>query len=350
MRSSVFQNVSLFPTAIFFVAVAFGTSCEESSERPYETVHTCQVETVTRTGIVIYVKTLGYCELGKLILEQKDNDADGQSDKVIHYVNGPNESLQRVDYDDNANGQIDRRMRYTYDSRDNILEYKMDTCDDPSPDWASRCEWMIFAYDEHDNQLTVFDYSDYSGKANECVRYTYDEQNRIASREVDPFCTCIGNPEIICNDIFDEWDHRDTFYYDEIGNRVVVTVDYGMDDMIDFQITDQYDLNDDLISEQIDYDLDGSIDWQTDYTYDAAHNKLSEGTDADGDGVMDWAYVWTYNANNSMLTHTEFESDGAERRCRAWTYDENDNVLTKEVDDYCDGIDVIFSSFSYECP
>jgi hypothetical protein len=354
MRSPVFQNLSQSTLAFCFVVVAFGTSCEESQEQWYEQwyepVHTCQVETVTRAGIVIHINTLGYGENGKLILEENDYDADGQPDRVTRYVNGSDGNLLRVDYDDDGNGQIDRRMPYTYDSRGNVLEYKMDTCDDPSPGLGWLCQWKVFTYNEHNSPLTVFDYSEYSGAINECERRTYDEYNRMTIRDVDPACSCIGNPEINCNDVFDEWDRREILYYDDVDRLVVKNLDYGMDGLIDAQVTNQYDSNGDLISIQRDWDFDGSIDGRTDYTYDAAHNMLSENNDPDGDGVVDWGYAWIYDAQNNMLTYTEFESDGEERRCHAWTYDENNNVLTKVVDDYCDDIDVELSSFTYECP
>jgi hypothetical protein len=79
---------------------------------------------------------------------------------------------------------------------------------------------------------------------------------------------------------------------DEAGNVITEAYDEDEDGVVDSEIRRTWDAQNRLLSREHDHDADGDAEWRETYAYDESGNRTITARDADGDGRPD--VVWHY--------------------------------------------------------
>jgi len=180
---------------------------------------------------------------------------------------------------------------------------------------------------------------DGDGVANLTQTLTYDDEGRLETDELITYPTS-------------GWDYLNLYEYDEDGLILEVTVDYGLDGVVDdrrhythevegaiermiilvdynddatIDASEMYqdDLGERVITKINDDDYDGVDDFASYQAYDINGYTEFKEYDEDGDGEIDWTitYTYTYGSDGELLEKlTASDADSTDYERRVYNY------------------------------
>lgn len=213
--------------------------------------------------------------------------------------------------DSTGNGIIDYLWRYERDANGNILRQQRE---------RSGAETTERTYDERNNLLTErIDYGS-DGLIDYLLTYSWDANDALLRYERDNLAdgtpnyivdyerTPEGLPTVALEDSNGDGqaDKRFSYTYDEVDRTASVTIDEGIDEVIDAVLT--YTYTDPVLkigSAAYDTDNDGTPDQIDAFEHDENGRELYGAVDTDVDGTWDEERFTTYNAEGQILTYDE---------------------------------------------
>lgn len=262
-------------------------------------------------GVPDYISTYDYTEDNQIAVIYIDDNADGIYDSASYryYPDSPSRKYsgdsryfpaERIEYDYDADGNIDAISYFKYD------KYKHNT-----------------------------EYSESSGDGilNYRITREYDEMGRF---------------KLMMEDYNGDGNIDSTIKHMRTTTTSEVQFDYENDGVIDYLIFMTLDENGNELSRKIDSSNDGNWDRIETYTYDDAGHLLSHAFDAPADGTTDIMHTYTYDASGNLLSHSEEkDASGIPTYIKRYQYDEQGNKINYVDDVNGDGIDDIRCRYSH---
>ena len=257
---------------------------------------------------------------GRWARVEQDLDDDGTIDRITHYAfddGGTRRVTQReIDLDDD--GTINRTIHLNAEGRWQRLERDMD--DDGFIDRITH-----YAFDDGGNRRVTrrdFDRDD-DGNIDRTVHLNAEGRWQRLEQDLDD----------------DGFIDRITHYaFDDGGTRRVTRRDFDLND--DGTIDRTVHLNAEGRWERVDFDEDGdgNIDRSETYTYNANGRVSQTGFDDNVNGNIDRNETYTYYTNG-RVSQTGFDdnNDGTTDRTETYTYNSNGNLIRTGFDDDANG-------------
>jgi YD repeat-containing protein len=270
--------------------------------------------------------TYQYDDQGRLIREDVDTDANGQTDYSIlySYSNGQltqientrDSSIQTLSY--NQDGKITSRATQNSSapntretsvySNGELIEFSFDADDDGTPEKVTR-----YTYDTQGNQLTYSADSDGDGNIDSLVSYSYNSNNQVVTFSEDKDND--GTPNLVIAYTYDADGNRSSYNITVNNNgspeslsnfeffpggkvKTYKTLD-PQDGSLEYQETYKYNQKGQRTSYKRDLNGDGSWDKIAQYEYDENGQRISVIEDTDGNGIAD--KVWRGDFQTATL-------------------------------------------------
>ena len=267
---------------------------------------------------------------GRWTRVERDLDDDGTINRITHYAfdDGGRRRVTRRDFDRDDDGNIDRRVHLNAEGRWQRLEQDMD--DDGTIDRITH-----YAFDD--------------GGTRRVIRRDFDRDDdgiidRIAHLNAE------GRWQRVERDLDDDgFIDRITHYaFDDGGTRRVTRRDEDLDDDGNIDRTIHLNAEGRWERVELDDDDDGTIDRTVHRNTDTgAINRID--FDDDGDGTTDRSEFYTQNADgNRDRTNFDDDADGTIDRSETYTYDANGRVSQTDFDDNNDGTTDRNESYTYD--
>ena len=257
---------------------------------------------------------------GRWARVEQDLDDDGTIDRITHYAfdDGGTRRVTRREIDLDDDGTINRTIHLNAEGRWQRLERDMD--DDGTIDRITH-----YAFDDGGNRRVTrrdFDRDD-DGIIDRTVHLNAEGRWQRLEQDMDDDGTI---------------DRITHYAFDDGGRRRVTRRE---DDLNDDGIIDRtVHLNADGRWARVDFDGDGdgTIDRIHHYTFDSGGRRSRVDFDGDGDGTIDRSETYTYNANG-RVSQTGFDNNanGNIDRSETYTYNANGRVSQTDFDDNNDG-------------
>ena len=255
---------------------------------------------------------------GRWARVEQDLDDDGTIDRITHYAfdDGGTRRVTRRDFDRDDDGIIDRTVHLDAEGRWQRLEQDMD--DDGFIDRITH-----YAFDDGGRRSVTrrdFDRDD-DGTIDRTVHLNAEGRWQRLEQDLDD----------------DGFIDRITHYaFDDGGRRRVTRRDEDLDD--DGTIDRTIHLNAEGRWERVEWDDDGMADRIHHYTFDSDGRRTRIDFDDDGDGMADRIHHHTFDSGGRR-TRIDFDGDGDGRidRSESYTYNANGRVSQTDFDDNNDG-------------
>ena len=284
---------------------------------------------------------------GRWARVERDLDDDGTIDRITHFAfdDGGTRRVTRREIDLDDDGTINRTVHLNAEGRWERLEQDLD--DDGTIDRITH-----YAFDDDGTRrLTRRDFDrDDDGTIDRIAHLNAEGRWERVERDLDDDGTI---------------DRITHYAFDDGGTRRVTRRDFDLDDdgTIDRTIhlnaegrweRVEWDDDDDGMADRIhhytfdsdgrrtridfDDDGDGTTDRSEFYTQNADGNRDRTNFDDDADGTIDRSETYTYNANG-RVSQTDFDdnNDGTTDRNEIYTYDVNGRLIQTDFDDNNDG-------------
>ena len=267
---------------------------------------------------------------GRWTRVERDLDDDGTINRITHYAfdDGGRRRVTRRDFDRDDDGNIDRRVHLNAEGRWQRLEQDMD--DDGTIDRITH-----YAFDDGGNRRVIrrdFDRDD-DGIIDRIAHLNAEGRWQRVERDLDD----------------DGFIDRITHYaFDDGGTRRVTRRDEDLDDDGNIDRTIHLNAEGRWERVELDDDDDGTIDRTVHRNTDTgAINRID--FDDDGDGTTDRSEFYTQNADgNRDRTNFDDDADGTIDRSETYTYDANGRVSQTGFDDNNDGTTDRNESYTYD--
>ena len=257
---------------------------------------------------------------GRWARVEQDLDDDGTIDRITHYAfdDGGTRRVTRRDFDLDDDGTINRTIHLNAEGRWERLERDMD--DDGFIDRITH-----YAFDDDGNRrLTRRDFDrDDDGIIDRTVHLNAEGRWQRLEQDLDD----------------DGFIDRITHYaFDDGGRRRVTRRDEDLDD--DGTIDRTIHLNAEGRWERVEWDDDddGMADRIHHYTFDSDGRRTRIDFDDNANGNIDRNETYTYYANG-RVSRTSFDdnNDGTTDRTETYTYNSNGNLIRTGFDDDANG-------------
>ena len=249
-----------------------------------------------------------------------DTDDDGTIDRITHYAfdDGGTRRVTRREIDLDDDGIINRTVHLNAEGRWERLEQDMDD-------------------DGFIDRITHYAFDD--GGTRRVTRRDFDrDDDGIIDRTVH--LDAEGRWQRLEQDLDDDgFIDRITHYaFDDGGTRRVTRTDFDDDDDGTIDRTVHLDANGRWERVDFDDDGDGNIDRSETYTYNANGRVSQTGFDDNANGNIDRNETYTYYANG-RVSRTSFDdnNDGTTDRTETYTYNSNGNLIRTGFDDDANG-------------
>ena len=283
---------------------------------------------------------------GRWTRVERDLDDDGTIDRITHYAfdDGGTRRVTRRDFDRDDDGNIDRTVHLNAEGRWQRLEQDVD--DDGFIDRITH-----YAFDDGGTRRVTrrdFDRDD-DGNIDRTVHLDAEGRWQRLEQDLDDdgFIDRIthyafdgdGNRSVTRRDedLDDDGNIDRTIHLNAEGRWERVELDDDDDGFIDRTVhrnTDTGAIN------RIDFDDDGdgTTDRSEFYTQNTDGNRDRANFDDDADGTIDRSETYTYDANG-RVSQTGFDdnNDGTTDRNESYTYDANGRLIQTDFDDNNDG-------------
>ena len=267
---------------------------------------------------------------GRWARVERDLDDDGNIDRITHYAfdDGGTRRVTRRDFDLDDDGIINRTVHLNAEGRWERLERDMD--DDGFIDRITH-----YAFDDDGNRrLTRRDFDrDDDGIIDRIAHLNAEGRWQRVERDLDD----------------DGFIDRITHYaFDDDGRRSVTRRDFDLDD--DGTINRTIHLNAEGRWERVEWDDDddGTIDRTVHRNTDGSNTLNRTDFDGDGDGTTDRSEFYTQNTDgNRDRTNFDDDANGTIDRSESYTYDANGRVSQTDFDDNNDGTTDRSESYTY---
>ena len=283
---------------------------------------------------------------GRWTRVERDLDDDGTIDRITHYAfdDGGTRRVTRRDFDRDDDGNIDRTVHLNAEGRWQRLEQDVD--DDGFIDRITH-----YAFDDGGTRRVTrrdFDRDD-DGNIDRTVHLDAEGRWQRLEQDLDDdgFIDRIthyafdgdGNRSVTRRDedLDDDGNIDRTIHLNAEGRWERVELDDDDDGFIDRTVhrnTDTGAIN------RIDFDDDGdgTTDRSEFYTQNTDGNRDRANFDDDANGTIDRSESYTYNANG-RVSQTGFDdnNDGTTDRNESYTYDANGRLIQTDFDDNNDG-------------
>jgi len=282
-------------------------------------------------GVLERLESWTYDDEGNLIVHELDYGADDDIDgRYTATWDGDSRLLTETWEDDIASGKMGT-ANYTWGSAGRLLTQEVHTGFE-----EDRTDFLeSYAYDSAGRIIEVQYDSGADGSPEQVARYVYDGDDLVQ---------------------LDEEHHsgvnRTTWTYDDRGNALTETRDYGTDGVADQLLAWTWDAADNMLTATTDHDADGEHDQITTRTYDADGNLLTQHYDDDMDSDFEEELdTWSYDGRGNTLSWVHDDNtgqDGIDSRY-TWTHDAQDRVLSEEIDWDPMGTADERSEYDYDC-
>lgn len=264
----------------------------------------------------------------------------------------------RVDYDNDADDEIDSRYLYAYDAAGHkTLEEAVLPADDTvlvrwtyefnadgqlvAGTYDSDVSTEVldsrdtYTYDEDGNQTRIESKREDGDTIDSFTARTFDDMNRKTRIELDYDTAVAGLDRVI------------TFDYQL--DRFVEHNDQGDDDVIDDDFTYIHG-DDDLIDrEEYDRQSDDDIDEVYEHDYDGQGRVIEDADDGDNDGLFEYVVTYAYGSFGMTSQDVDVDGDGGVDDHEDYTYDDAGNLLLRELDSGLDDELDRRITYSYDC-
>jgi len=257
----------------------------------------------------------------------------------------------RVEMDD-VYGEVHNVLVYTYDAEGRLL-------------WEASSEAYrtTYEYDADGNQTVIREVTS-DQTVLDVLNNTFDERGNLLTSSMDYGAD--GSVESVVSYTYDERDNtlsvvlsgkgryanQSTVYtYDAEDHVLTEHHDNDGDLIYDILWTYAYDEAGNLLTKSQDYGLDGVLDEQTTYKHDAEGRLVEQALDQGLDGVFEVVSSYAYDAQgNEVMMEMRFPPESSQSDIRhTSTFDAAGNLLTLETDVEIDGTVDLVKQYYYEC-
>ena len=290
-------------------------------------------------------------DLGRLSQKTVDSDGDGVIDSIdtTSYFEDTT-SIELIESDNDADGEIEYRARYTYTSEGKILaSYSDDDGDGPKEEIITG----VFEYNDEGVLTVSVSYSyNVTGAVSRIYQYFYDSSGQLlrtdydyngdgayvsfAERDYNEFGNLI---------LFAEGNYPDQYtrieFREYIADDIVSKIEKDTDGngTVDDVTRHTFDDNLNITLTEYDTDNDGVVDKSIAYTYNELNLVTGQYTDKDGDDVWDIIYIFDYDSNGHM-TYRGYDYDGDSQfdNVTEWSLGQYGEILEEYSDSNGDGV------------
>lgn len=193
---------------------------------------------------------------------EQDIEGDGDIDKKVLYSYDKNANLSKEECDINADGSLDEIRTYSYDTKKRVSKLEVDLLADESID-----ETTTYTYDSK-GDLSVVETTQLAGDLVSTATYTYNKDRYLTKEERKRntdgvFETVLykydsENETLISKDILHpsekDGDTLISYFYDEKLNLIEENIDYNKDNTIDSKVFYKYKISGDVEEKIENYD------------------------------------------------------------------------------------------------
>jgi hypothetical protein len=272
---------------------------------------------MVRAGKDIYVQANQLLEefVWKITSLEQDVEGDGNIDKKISYSYNKNANLSREECDLHADGSLDTIKIYSYDNKKRLSKLEVDLSADGSID-----ETTTYAYN-NDGVLTAVETTILSSGSITTTTYSYNRDGYLTKEEKK------RNTDGIFEVSLYEYSSKN-------GTLISKEILHPGEKNGDVLISYLYDEKLNLLEEDIDYNKDNNIDSRILYTYKISGN-VEKKTENYDEGSWNIFLIETYNSDGLLIS--EKSSFDGEIANRLKSYDKHGNEFKSEVDIQSDG-------------
>jgi len=260
-----------------------------------------------------------YDSRGNLVMQETDIGYDGIINRVNKWTYDAQDHTTQYWQDDDNDGTADYRTQNTYNAKGKLSERTISFDGDKVWD-----RYIIYTYNKEDKVIQLIINDDLTTKPESITKYTYEKGLRVR-REL--FTDGAG---ITASTI-------ETWQYTAAGLVSVRELDSDNDGNVNVKVNYTYDKLGREIRKVSDTDGNGFLDEIIEMSY--TENSETTFTDDDANSSWDRIVKKEFNSENSML-YQEFDNNGngtADRKYY-YTYDESNNRIKTEYDLDADGV------------
>ncbi len=246
---------------------------------------------------------------------ERDIEGDGNIDKKISYSYNKNANLSKEECDLHADGSLDEIKIYSYDNKKRLSKLEIDFLGDESID-----ETTTYSYN-NSGDLSIVETTILSSGLVTTTTYSYNKDRYLIKEE----------KKRNVDGVFELFLYE---YNSENGTLVSKEVLHPSAKNGDTLISYIYDEKLNLIEENIDYNKDGTIDSRVSYKYKLS-GDVEKRVENYEDGSWSIFSIKTYNSNGILIS--EKSSFDGKTANRVKSYDKYGNEFKSEADIQPDG-------------